>query len=400
MGEWPPNAGQGATPLIAPMPQLAGMGTDDGFEPWAFSLLDNNLTGALRLLWHARALVTGEERSDFIKGSLYLPLDGPPLGGSPAGDVPDIDLPSVTLPSDTEPTTPGTYVGMQDNGAEKQIVLLAVAGQPAVTAVRVVLGRFREGNIAIGEAPWMTVDLDDPATGPRGLLIKAGAGPASTIPRSRSTTPDPSISRSSSAASRTRASRPSRTAGERVHERGHVRGGSRRGQLDRRPRQVGAVRDARLGGCSRDCRRGRPTRSLDPAVKDVMAALADPWGGAVTKPPSPLLADHVVALIGSTVALAIPAEGVDVGPLHFALENGIFKPESHAGAVRCGRRRRGAAHRQGGDHRHGRARAEDREQRLLGRPDGHPHRQPCGSAVGRRRREPRARSQEGSRGSA
>ncbi|HEV2069816.1 MAG TPA: DUF6603 domain-containing protein [Acidimicrobiales bacterium] len=76
---------------IKAFPLFDGMGTLPKFEPWAGSVLtlEGNAAGALTFLWHARALITGNEDPDFLEGSLWFPLtagsgavDGqPPVGG-------------------------------------------------------------------------------------------------------------------------------------------------------------------------------------------------------------------------------------------------------------------------------------------------------------------------------
>ena len=70
---------------IAPFPLVAPMKAPPNFDAWRGSVLttDNNASGALTFLWHARALLTGNEDPNFLNGSFFFPLSGAPQAGSP-----------------------------------------------------------------------------------------------------------------------------------------------------------------------------------------------------------------------------------------------------------------------------------------------------------------------------
>ena len=108
----PPPQPIGVFPLFQPTGEAAD------FEPWMDSVLTlgGGAPGALTFLWHARALVTGNESGDFIQGSLYFPLvSGPDLGSQP---------PSFNSVGSTPPpaSTPGAW-----------FVIKNPDGQPTVT---------------------------------------------------------------------------------------------------------------------------------------------------------------------------------------------------------------------------------------------------------------------------
>ena len=71
--------------VIAPFPLVAPMKTPPSFDAWRGSVLttDNNASGALTFLWHARALLTGNEKPSFLDGSFFFPLSGAPQAGGP-----------------------------------------------------------------------------------------------------------------------------------------------------------------------------------------------------------------------------------------------------------------------------------------------------------------------------
>jgi hypothetical protein len=72
---------------IQPFPLFgsANMQKAPDFGPWRDSVIkfDSSTAGALAFLWHLRALVTGNESSDFLTSSVFMPLVSGAAGGSP-----------------------------------------------------------------------------------------------------------------------------------------------------------------------------------------------------------------------------------------------------------------------------------------------------------------------------
>ncbi len=166
-------------PLPHSMPQLGDMGTPGDFTPWTKSLFSPDASGALTFLWHARALLTGNESSQFLPGSAYFPL-GPAPGVVQLADGPGPSEKSLNGgPPAGEPTASGAYLGIQDDAtATRQIVLLCVMG--GTTVVRLVLARFgASGPVPIGQAS--SLPLSKIATGSwtlaAGNSIVVGADP-------------------------------------------------------------------------------------------------------------------------------------------------------------------------------------------------------------------------------
>jgi hypothetical protein len=94
--------------VIAPFPLVAPMKTEPDWGSWPGSVLttDNNASGALTFLWHARALLTGNEDPNFLNGSFFFPLIGGQTGGSPP-------TPANGTGNYTRPTgSTGAWVGL------------------------------------------------------------------------------------------------------------------------------------------------------------------------------------------------------------------------------------------------------------------------------------------------
>jgi len=70
---------------IQPFPLVAPMKSQPNFDQWRGSVLTttNNASGPLTFLWHARALLTGNEDPNFLNGSFFFPLSGAPQTGIP-----------------------------------------------------------------------------------------------------------------------------------------------------------------------------------------------------------------------------------------------------------------------------------------------------------------------------
>ncbi|MBI1352983.1 MAG: hypothetical protein GC160_01470 [Acidobacteria bacterium] len=117
---------------IAPFPFFgaANMGQAPDFDPWVDSVLkfDGGAQGALTCLWHLRALLTGNESSSFLDGSLFFPIDEPPSAGS---------LPSLADSAGSlAPTTPGAFLGIEEDaldGNKLQLVIRLQNGQSKLT---------------------------------------------------------------------------------------------------------------------------------------------------------------------------------------------------------------------------------------------------------------------------
>ena len=142
---------------IGALPPVDAMQTPPSFSAWSSSVLPTatppDFSGAMTFLWHARALLTGNESGQFIEGSRYLPV-------LPAADGQVVDSSfqlTSKLPPGTEPKVPGVYVGLQaDDTSQRQIVLVGVSNAivaPStttipVTTMRVVLARVgSDGNL-------------------------------------------------------------------------------------------------------------------------------------------------------------------------------------------------------------------------------------------------------------
>ena len=118
------SSANGGSP-IAPVPLLEPTGTAAPGSPfianWLDSLLGADVTGApgpLTFLWHARALLTGNNDPTFLDGSSYLKLVGPVTDTSATP-------PEFTTDGNIAEADDGAYIGFTGpDGAPDKLVLL------------------------------------------------------------------------------------------------------------------------------------------------------------------------------------------------------------------------------------------------------------------------------------
>ncbi len=156
----PPPQPIGVFPLFQPTGEAAD------FKPWMDSVLTlgGGAPGALTFLWHARALLTGNESGDFIQGSLYFPLvSGPDLGNQP---------PSFNAVGSTPPpaSTPGAWFVIKNPDGQPNVTRLLLELHANNTVWRAPLADANGTTLArpsvsaqdwVAAAPPATIDLGD-----------------------------------------------------------------------------------------------------------------------------------------------------------------------------------------------------------------------------------------------
>ena len=143
-----------------------GIGEAADFKPWMDSVLTlaRGAPGALTFLWHARALLTGNESGDFNQGSLYFPLvSGPDLGNQP---------PSFNAVGSTPPpaSTPGAWFVIKNPDGQPNVTRLLLELHANNTVWRAPLADANGTTLArpsvsaqdwVAAAPPATIDLGD-----------------------------------------------------------------------------------------------------------------------------------------------------------------------------------------------------------------------------------------------
>lgn len=130
---------------IPPVFPLDAMQSPPDVEAWRKAVLttEGEASGALTFLWHARALLTGNKSSNFLGGSIWFALPGPPsanelppvAGTPPAGELKDDDG-RAFLGIRSQTPTP--------SGARDLVLLLR---PPTGDAIEVTLARNEGGKV-------------------------------------------------------------------------------------------------------------------------------------------------------------------------------------------------------------------------------------------------------------
>ncbi|MDP8907980.1 MAG: hypothetical protein M3N47_02435, partial [Chloroflexota bacterium] len=126
-----PMLGDPVNDVIKPFPLVGDKtGEQPDFTAWADSVLntDDGAPGALTFLWHARALLTGNESGDFLGGSVYFPL-----AGSASSDT-TTTPPPFTKQGDIA-NSAGAFIGIvgPPSGPRDLVLLLRPANPPEQT---------------------------------------------------------------------------------------------------------------------------------------------------------------------------------------------------------------------------------------------------------------------------
>lgn len=127
---------------IKPFPLFQEEEQPPDFEDWCSSVLKDG-NGAVEFLWHARALLTGNESPTFLDGSWYFPLHGEPV----PGDKPPDPLKSNGKFADDDSAT-GAWLSIHTtSGIDKTIQILSIVLRKDRKTIHVELGQFTGGKL-------------------------------------------------------------------------------------------------------------------------------------------------------------------------------------------------------------------------------------------------------------
>ena len=118
-----PMLGDSAT-AIKPMTPVDATGQPAEFKAWTDSVLTtSSADGALLLLWHLRALITGNESGTLFGGSTYLPLLAPAGPAEIKGQTPSFVSSATTYTQTVAAGGTGVWLGIREIAGGTEVAL-------------------------------------------------------------------------------------------------------------------------------------------------------------------------------------------------------------------------------------------------------------------------------------